>query len=149
MGRHTNIWRPDTCDCEIEFEFDDSVPAENRVHTGSRVIKACPLHPQTEFTNCHDHYSHVTDQNRRKNILLGKMLEAHPELAKTLDNGARVLREDIDYIHSYKGRGKNVTLEVEFIDTKQTPDFSFQKKHKDSIAKIAKEEFGDGKVTVK
>src|ERR1041384_5092005 len=149
MGAHTNIWSPDTCDCSIEFEFDDAVSANERVHIGKRIIKRCPAHQPEHFTDCHDHYNSVLSENQRKNILLGKLIEAHPEISKTLDNGAKVLREDIDYVHSFTGVGKNRVLDVNLVDKKEIPDFILQKKHRDSINKIAKETFGEGKVAVK
>ena len=52
-------WRPDTCDCIIEFD----IVAGNPV--GQRVVRACSGHPQQ--ANAQAHFSLVHDENRTKN----------------------------------------------------------------------------------
>jgi len=142
---HKNIWSPDTCECQIEFEFDDELPPESREHKASKVIKKCPAHSTTDIIDHHDHYDTVLKENKRKNILLGKMVEAHPELAKIGPDGSKNLKDDIDYIHSFTGTGKNRVLEVEFAGQ----NFTFLKKHKDKIKEISDTEFGPNKVVVR
>lgn len=150
MALHRNLWSPDTCGCQIEFEFDDEVPAEERVHTGSKIVKRCPAHQESDFDGCHDHYTTVLDENQRKNILLGKLMETHPEIVDLREDGSRIMKSNIDYIHSFTGKGKKRVLEVELVDLSPTPTLlSSSKKYKDSIAKIAKKEFGNGKVVAK
>lgn len=46
MGHHRNIIRPDTCGCELEFEFDDELPNDQAEASFKlwRVHKCCPRH---------------------------------------------------------------------------------------------------------
>lgn len=153
MALHRNLWSPDTCDCQIEFEFDDEVPAEERVHTGKKIVKRCDAHQETDFVDCHDHYKSVLDENQRKNILLGKLMETHPEIVNVKEDGSRHLKPEVDYIHHFTGKGKKRVLNVELVNlsTNTTPTLlsNNNKKYKDSINKIAKKEFGNGKVVAK
>lgn len=59
------IWRPDTCNSVIEFQWDDSVPAEQRQISLSRVISKCPL-----YANMTDEemFQAVLSDNQKKNI---------------------------------------------------------------------------------
>lgn len=44
MTIQTTRWRPDTCACVIDFQWDDTTPDIGRVHTAS-YIEACDPHP--------------------------------------------------------------------------------------------------------
>lgn len=66
--KHKTLWRPDTCGCEIEFEWDDSDPAEARAHGVSRVLKRCAAHGGHNDESC---FNVVLEENRRKNRSLG------------------------------------------------------------------------------
>lgn len=46
MAKHLTRWRPDTCGCVIEYEWDSDDAEETRVHTPVK-IDACPDHPAT------------------------------------------------------------------------------------------------------
>lgn len=83
-----NTWKPDTCDCEIEYEWDDSVPQEQRTHTISNVVKACPAHDT--HNNKEDHFKSVLDENQSKNRAIGLVLKNHPEIEKATDVGWRM-----------------------------------------------------------
>jgi hypothetical protein len=140
---HTNVWKPDTCDCEIEFEFDDAVPAESRVHTSKRIIKACSVHNTVDIADKHDHFSTVLGENQRKNKLHGEIMEQFPELVDLDENGGKRLKEGINYKFTFEGEGKNRTLNVELegADLKAAD----KKKIKDTSDGM----FGNGKVVVK
>jgi len=136
-------WHSDTCGCIIDFDDDQILP--NGRFKVRKVIQQCPDHSTPDISGHDDLYDTSLGDNQRKNVLLGKMLEAHPELADINEAGGKVLKKDIDYIHSYTGKGKNRVLEVEFAG----PNFVFAKKHKDKIKEISDTEFGAGKVVVK
>jgi len=61
------LWRPDTCGCEIIYEWDDSEPESSRTHRLKRVVSTCDNHkgvsPDTLFDM-------VLEENRRKNLAL-------------------------------------------------------------------------------
>lgn len=76
MRMVTNRWRPDTCGCVIEFEFDADLPDDQRVHVGKKVVSACATHlAESPVT----HHGKVLDENRKKNHAYVKLVEAMPD----------------------------------------------------------------------
>lgn len=59
------IWSPDTCDCQIEYQWDDAVSEEKRTHTASRIIRACAIHQV--HTDKDEHFDDVLQENQSKN----------------------------------------------------------------------------------
>ena len=97
-------WSPDTCDCEIEYEWDTDVPAETRVHTAARMIKVCPEHEGTYDpgddvkTKAGKIFTHMLENNHRKNKLLAKAAELYPEIMETVTEGdGSVTIKNIDF----------------------------------------------------
>jgi len=41
----TTRWYPDTCDCIVEYQWDDDVPEAEREHRISRMVAQCAEHP--------------------------------------------------------------------------------------------------------
>lgn len=72
-------WRPDTCGCEIEYSWDDSVPLEQRVHTAHSVSKLCPFHKGLDKVEAHNI---LTSENQGKNRAIGHILDNYPECRK-------------------------------------------------------------------
>lgn len=68
-------WSPDTCDCVLEYEWDDSLPVENRVHTISKVVNACPHHGGTPVS----HFNTVVEENTRKNFAFAEIQKLKPD----------------------------------------------------------------------
>ena len=135
---HKNIWKPDTCDCEIEYEWDDSVLTEQRVHTVSKIIKCCDAHKN--LTDKVQNYNTVVNENTRKNILYGKILEI-PSLVqeRTKENGEKIkeLKEGLEYRWSFD---KDRNLEVELV--------GFGTEEKNIVKDLAQTNFGN-KVKIK
>jgi hypothetical protein len=110
MHNHINAWQPDTCGCELHYQFDDTLPAEGRVHvpiheytdvTGNvRTTKHCLLHSGLTPDELHDH---VTKENVTKNRVHGHLMENHPHLAEKFQ-------------WTFSGRDHNRVLEVSFGD---------------------------------
>lgn len=67
MVLRETIWRPDTCDCEIIYEWDDREPEDRRVHRLKRVISRCSVHSGIPLSSLFDV---VLEENRRKNMTL-------------------------------------------------------------------------------
>jgi hypothetical protein len=61
--KHTTTWRPDTCGCVIDIEWDDGDAP--RVHKAKRV-SPCPDHQG----DAEAVFAAVLDENRRKNSVL-------------------------------------------------------------------------------
>jgi len=68
MVLRETIWRPDTCDCQIVFEWDDREPEDRRTHRLKRVIKRCDIHKAVPLNSLFDV---VIEENTRKNLSLG------------------------------------------------------------------------------
>lgn len=71
----TNSWKPDTCGCVIEFEFDADASEDVRVHTGKRVVKACDAHDEDAPAV---HYGKLLNENVGKNRVMKAILDALP-----------------------------------------------------------------------
>lgn len=67
----TTVWKPDTHDCVIEYEWDDSLPEDQRTHT-VKVIHNCP----EEITGTNKQkFDKIVEENRFKNALLDHLKE--------------------------------------------------------------------------
>lgn len=74
-------WSPDTCECVIDYEWDDSQDENTRTHSFKRTIRACPEHKALAGK---PHYDQVLSENTRKNITFDVIQKAHPQV--TPDN---------------------------------------------------------------
>ncbi len=69
-------WSPDTCGCVLEYEWDDTIPQEQRVHKFSKAINLCTYHKALAGKA----YDAVVAENTSKNIVFGKAQEIKPSL---------------------------------------------------------------------
>lgn len=76
----TTRWRPDTCKCVIEYSWNTDDPQETRTHSLSRIVSKCSAH---QFLTDGEVYVAVTDENPRKNKVLGKIKELLPAYIPT------------------------------------------------------------------
>lgn len=58
---HTTRWSPDTCDCVVEYDWDDAEPTNVRKHTLKKMVNTCPLHK-----NVQDPLSKIIEHNKKK-----------------------------------------------------------------------------------
>lgn len=72
----TTLWKPDTCSCEIEYSWDDTVPQDQRVHTPVRSVRKCAAHAAA--TTPVVHHADLMDENPRKNKAEARLLAAFP-----------------------------------------------------------------------
>lgn len=79
MSIKTTTWSPDTCECKIEYQWDDTMPESNRVHTGSVIVNKCQRH---DGNNPNNHYAQVLADNRLKNNSLKVLAENYSELTE-------------------------------------------------------------------
>ena len=143
MTIHTTRWSPDTCGCVVEYEWDDALPEEERVHTAGNIVNRCPAHSANHFSDNTDHYSTVLEENQRKNITIAEAMDLHPEELVTMDeNGNKILKRHINVKHIFHGTGKNRTLQIAFKGA------NLDKAKKSQIHSRAEKRFGIGKVVV-
>ena len=95
MAIRTTTWRPDTCGCVIEYDWDDAVPAAARVHS-FRSCGRCAIHQALAPTDAAA-YALVEAENKDKNRAVAAAIAAVPRLAGRHDevawafDGARAL----------------------------------------------------------
>jgi len=69
MAFKITTWSPDTCGCVLQYSWDSSVPAEERVHTPHAILTKCAKHSET--ADIHIHHAQVLEENQRKNKAAG------------------------------------------------------------------------------
>jgi len=57
-------WSPDTCECVIEYEWDDETEENKRVHKPVRIVHDCGVHG---LKTLKEHHDAVVEENVRKN----------------------------------------------------------------------------------
>lgn len=67
-------WRPDTCGCVLEYEWDDAVSENERTHAISKVVHACEFHK--DKPNKEKHFEDVLAENQGKNRMHAKILNS-------------------------------------------------------------------------
>jgi hypothetical protein len=136
---HKNIWKPDTCDCQIEYEWDDSQSEAVRTHTCSRVIKACSYHEK--YPDKNENYSVVVDENRRKNLLYKHIIDnvsgAVDEKIQSDGSAVKELKKGLEYKWSFD-EDRNLVVDLA----------GFSAAQKNEIKTLASNNFGE-KVKIK
>ena len=99
MTVKTTRWRPDTCDCILEYEWDDSLPNDQIVITYKNTVSQCSFHANLNGNNKKDTYDAVNEENKRKNGTITELItrlqsdfgEADPQTGSiTLKRGINV-----------------------------------------------------------
>lgn len=113
MALRTTLWTPDTHDCQIELEWDDSVPPESRTHTVKRVLKRDPGHaakPDAEL------FSAVLEENQRRNKTLGWLLDNVASVAEDATdedgNTFRRLKRGVSVSHSFNAATREMEVTI-------------------------------------
>lgn len=127
------IWRPDTCSCVIEYEWDDAVPAEQRTHTISNIIGKCKHHNTT--TSHEEHYDKVLNENRRKNIVLEEIKKTIPSATEIDAKGEVKLKEDVKWSYD-DTRALNIEVPTLTKGEKSTLESTLNGKYSGEIIKV-------------
>jgi hypothetical protein len=138
MAIHRTLWTPDTCDCSIEYEWDDAVDAKQRTHTAYKVHKVCEAHQHKSISDHHEHYKTILAENQSKNAILEQFMNQFPEHVEVIEpevsTGSMVLvdnvmklnegtkeqqptkqlKPNIQFLYGWTGEGKNRILHVKF-----------------------------------
>jgi hypothetical protein len=69
-------WRPDTCSCEIDYEWERGSSEAIRVHTPI-ANKPCQYH--AHLSDIEQHYQTVLKENQKKNSVIAKLSESTGE----------------------------------------------------------------------
>lgn len=138
-------WSPETCDCHIKYQFDDSLPDNEIVLSVSFIGHACDAHKDL-LPNAPVTYTTVLDEGRKKSLTLDLALQnATNKLGDsfTEEGGTYVLlKPSIAFVATFEGVAPNRTLSVQFIGAALTS----QEKSKIQLALNNK--FGAGVITL-
>ena len=138
MAMKKTLWKPDTCDCEIEYEWDDSVPENQRTHSVSRIIKQCPIHK--ELATSEKCFGAVLEENIRKNSFLKEIMDNISEVVEetTSADGKtfKKLKDGLEYNWSFDS-ARNLVVDLS----------KFEEQLKNKIKTLAVSKFG-GKVLI-
>lgn len=96
MAIQRTRWRPDTCECSIEYEWDDAVASDVRTHTTVAVVP-CPVHTGLSVASAG---AAVVRENQGKNLALGIVRQQRPELV------------DVNLEQSWTGTGEGRVLTI-------------------------------------
>lgn len=115
MALRQTIWQPDTCECMVTYQWDDTVAEDQRVHTPLNTIK-CPAH--TSLTTHTQVFNVLTEENPRKNQILQEILDNAPNTnwydIDTGSGGTRVLKQNINFRWVWSGTAPNRIITVFF-----------------------------------
>ncbi len=78
-------WTPDTCDCVLEYSWDDTQDENTRTHSHKAVVQRCPEHERLGFGD-KGLYDQVMKENTCKSKTFGLAKAIEPTLE--LDNMA-------------------------------------------------------------
>lgn len=111
MALKTNIWKPDTCNCIVEYEFDDSLSIDQVTHTIKNSISKCSIH--TDEPTLQDHWNALRNENPKKNRAWRLLLNnAPPEMIKTNDEGEIEFKRNIIITWMWSGTRPNRVLTI-------------------------------------
>lgn len=113
--KQTTTWKPDTCGCVLEYEWDDQLPQNERIHSFKTLIGQCPDHLGLTDSKV---YEHVLAENQTKNKVLGEALKNITKLKtiKVNEDGTEteILDPKISYEWSFTGKDDQRVLVVNF-----------------------------------
>jgi len=79
---HTTRWRPDTCACVFEYQWDDEQSDEEREHSLASVVHCCAEHSDDGQVL----FEKVKQENIGKNEALGLVLENAEKLVEEYED---------------------------------------------------------------
>lgn len=74
--KKTTRWRPDTCGCVLEYDWDDEAPFDPV--TNWTAVKSCDAHAGTE----HLEQTTVLKENQHKNRIVNELVSEFPQLRR-------------------------------------------------------------------
>lgn len=143
MTLKKTIWSPDTCECILEYQWDDTTPEDNRPITLSTIINKCSIHSSLNTNN--DVWNSINEENPRKNITRQLLLDNAPStLYDIIDatNGTREFKNGISFNWSWTGTAPNRVLNI------SVTGITLTNAQKNTIRNILNNRFGVGKVTL-
>lgn len=141
MAINITRWSPDTCDCVIDYQWDDSLPNDSIVLTPVNTVNKCSAHAALATTPT-AHYALLTEENPRKNNALQTILDNGSTSLSDIVGSNKVMKKGINFIFTYSGTAPNRVLTVSFTGVTLT------NQQKNSAQTFLNNKFGAGKVVL-
>lgn len=114
MALKVTRWRPDTHEgVEIDFEWDDSLPAEERTYTVKSITKGDPAHSQKAPN---DHFNAILEENQRRNKvrqwLVENVASASEDSTDSEGNPIKVLKKGHTFEHSFNPSTREMEITI-------------------------------------
>ena len=138
MTIKTTRFSPDTCNCVIDYTWDDTLSEANRVHTFKNITK-CPAHSSQADQTAYDT---VFEENPRKNTALQTALDNGPSTMYDMNGTQRVIKPTVTYNYSWSGTAPNRVLTISFTGVSLTTA------QKSTIQTAENTKHGNGKVAI-
>lgn len=137
-------WSPDTCDCIIEYEWDDAEPSETRNHNLSTYVKRCSDHAIGNIPTDSNRFDVVKEENVRKNNGLDTILQNAPTSLFDIDaeSGSRVFKRGITVNWTWTGTAPNRNIAISITGITLTTQ------QKNNLKTFLDNRFGVGKVVL-
>lgn len=114
MAINITTWHPDTCGCEIDYSWDDTVSQDQRVHTPVKITH-CKDHQSLKSQSTQAAFDAIMKENQSKNMVLHHVLENFPEVVATTTNDegtqTKKLKAGCQYNWSFD-QNRNLQVEV-------------------------------------
>src|SRR5215217_5866543 len=110
MALKITRWSPDTCQCVLEYSWDDTQSENTRTHTPTTIVSKCPAHATIADTNTH--FNVIMDENPRKNQSLDEILQNAPSTSWYDINadGTRAFKNGVTANWTWSGTAPNRIL---------------------------------------
>jgi hypothetical protein len=135
-------WSPDTCNCVLQYSWDDTLDLNTQNFPVTEVFNKCSNH--SSLATDDDIYSSIKDENTRKNRALQYILDNGPaSLYDLADDGVtRVLKPSITFNFSVSGTPPNRVVTVSFSGVTITSN------QKQIAQNFCDNHFGVGKIVI-
>jgi hypothetical protein len=140
MVINTTTWSPDTCECQIEYDWDSEATEENRTHTLKRFVNKCQAHAALGADD--NIWNTVLEENPRKNVAHQLILDNGPAALSDLIDGSRRLKAGITFNFSWSGTAPNRVLTI------SVNGLSLTTQQRNAIETFLANRFGAGRVLI-
>ena len=136
----TTQWSPDTCGCQFEYDWDDELSEDVRIHTFKRVAKECVSHAHLQGNNKRDMYDSSLEENRRKNGTLKELIDRATEFVEIKADGNPGFKNNINIDWEWSGTSPNRVFTI------TVTGITLTAQRKTNIQNFLNNRFGTGKV---
>lgn len=144
MAIKVTRWNPDTCECIIDYSWDDTTSEDDRVVTPTTIVQRCTAHENLQEGDVNTHFNSVTDENRRKNYTVHEILQNGPSSLYDINeaDGSKTFKNGVSVNWSWSGTAPDRIMTIEVIGVTLTTQ------QKNVIQNVLNNRFGIDKVVI-